>query len=847
MNETDDIRGISHYIEHSLFNGSKGLQPQEYDKRLSKIGGYTNASTSFQKTDYYLSLQLLEDNYLEEAIKLNALQTQFPTFSQEQLDREKEPVKAEIDLYSDSATDIATNIVFKDLFNINSKSPHGILGTKDNINSLNREKVLDYFNTWYTPDNAVTVITGDVDVNETINLVAKYYNKQNDYSKINQRYYEPIKYIDKPVRKDIIMPSSTSSEIVMGFPIEEGTSELDRNKISTLFSVLMSNNSHLSKALDKYGLSPSFGYENMQNKDKPASAICCDISLDENYVEDVLKILYDEITYIANNPPSQQELDNIKRDEIYNLNNIAETSSGANDLLTEMLMKNDYNVLNKKISYINSITPQDISQTARKFLDLNKTAICVSHSKTSTPASIIANYNNVNTNHNVSFGSSIKSKELISDFTNQIQQYKLPNNTVTNFVDSPSTTKSNLYLNFESDELDDISEPTFEILNILLNRGNAFKNNETMQNICNNDNLNIGYGVGDSGIIIFANSDFRNLNETLSLIKETLSAPNFTQEEFQRAKEMVKLSISNTNTSSLENTFTYLFPTKKSYASKKEKLKALESITLNDVVNAYYKIFNTAKSYATVNAPIKEYPNIINMFNSTLNQNTPIFRPNTQEKPNSYNVYKPNTEHKIITAPEECTQAGITQTYTFKRTNNIEDKAKILLMNSILGGGLSSRLFKDLREKQNLAYSVLSHYDNINDTGMITLSISTTTESPDPKEGSPENVTKSLEGFERNVNLLKTVNISEDELKSAKMNLKASILNSIETSIDKVNEIDNSFSTPYGIKYNEFLFAAIDKITVDDIRAAANYVFKNQPVTSIIASQKTLDTLNLNN
>ena len=47
LNETENIRGMSHYIEHNLFNGSKDLAPKEYDKRVSELGGSTNASTGF--------------------------------------------------------------------------------------------------------------------------------------------------------------------------------------------------------------------------------------------------------------------------------------------------------------------------------------------------------------------------------------------------------------------------------------------------------------------------------------------------------------------------------------------------------------------------------------------------------------------------------------------------------------------------------------------------------------------------------------------------------------------------------------------------------------------------------
>ena len=53
LNEPDELRGISHYIEHNLFNGSKDLAPKEYDKRLTQLGGSTNAFTSYNVTEYF--------------------------------------------------------------------------------------------------------------------------------------------------------------------------------------------------------------------------------------------------------------------------------------------------------------------------------------------------------------------------------------------------------------------------------------------------------------------------------------------------------------------------------------------------------------------------------------------------------------------------------------------------------------------------------------------------------------------------------------------------------------------------------------------------------------------------
>ena len=71
------------------------------------------------------------------------------------------------------------------------------------------------------------------------------------------------------------------------------------------------------------------------------------------------------------------------------------------------------------------------------------------------------------------------------------------------------------------------------------------------------------------------------------------------------------------------------------------------------------------------------------------------------------------------------------------------------------------------------------------------------------------------------------------------------MLNSLETNMSKSVSYMSAKHTYYDMEYNEKLFEAIDRMTPDDIRMAANYVFQNPPVTSIVASQKTLDALNL--
>ena len=161
-------------------------------------------------------------------------------------------------------------------------------------------------------------------------------------------------------------------------------------------------------------------------------------------------------------------------------------------------------------------------------------------------------------------------------------------------------------------------------------------------------------------------------------------------------------------------------------------------------------------------------------------------------------------------------------------------------MNTILGGNASSRLFNDLREQQKLAYHVNSNFNVIDNTGLFYLRIGTTTENKDTNEISYDNVQKSIDGFNKHIQKIKTEKVSEEELNNAKLNLKNQILNANNTPLDKNLSLSYSVDTPYGISRDNQALQIIDSITVDDIYNYANYVFSGKPVYSILATENTL-------
>ena len=175
--------------------------------------------------------------------------------------------------------------------------------------------------------------------------------------------------------------------------------------------------------------------------------------------------------------------------------------------------------------------------------------------------------------------------------------------------------------------------------------------------------------------------------------------------------------------------------------------------------------------------------------------------------------------------------------------DNIKDTAAIRLLNIILGGNPSSRLFTDLREQEKLAYQVKSSYSSQDDIGILSLKIGTTTDNKETGEKHFDNIKKSIDGFNKHIEKIKNEKVSEEELKNAKLYLKNNILNNNHSSISKASNLLKSANTPYSIHKTNLLLEEVDKISVDDIYNAANYIFSNRPTYSILA---TKDTLNAN-
>jgi len=220
FNEPDNIKGISHFLEHMAFNGTNGynhlkLNQGDSFKKIEILGGWTNASTSHALTDYVNSTPLLEDRDLEEQIKVIAAMTEDLALTEEMIEKEKGPVCSEINMIMDRPETTTYDQTLRTLFNIRSSADELIAGSTKHIQNLTKKDVKEYYDKHYTPDNMNLVITGDVDPDEVIKLVAKNFHSKKTSS--SELYHESLTPIKSTVRKDFINKTATSTMIELGF------------------------------------------------------------------------------------------------------------------------------------------------------------------------------------------------------------------------------------------------------------------------------------------------------------------------------------------------------------------------------------------------------------------------------------------------------------------------------------------------------------------------------------------------------------------------------------------------------------------------------------------------------
>ena len=834
MNEPDRVRGISHFIEHNLFNGSEGLEAGEFFATVNKLGASTNASTSFAATDFYIESNLLKKNDLETEIKIHAEMLETPKFAQNMIEKEKGPVTSEINMILDDPENLATNYTLKTLYNIQSTSQDIIGGTVDNINRLTRDDVVDYYKRNYYPANMITVITGEVEPDAAMGLISKYFHSK---ALSNQpRHFEKLVPLEKSVRNDIISDKTNGAIVSIGFRGPNNKNTKDKILLDAFqFFLVGSSVARLNKSLEEIQTNAFISSDRISTRPEDSMVVLFSTQTSDNNVENAIKKVFDEIQDLEKHPPTEQELNIVKKKLKLNLAQVFESSSIINTVVGTAMLDNDLVSVKEFEGVIDNLSAQDIVNFAKKYFDMNKVAITVVHPQSANMQSIHQNYKKANDIAFTGRSDEINQKQAVD--LSKIKKYGITNNfsVVTNELDKNIATFD---MSLAADAPADIKPGVSQVLSIMLNRGSKFKDDKKFFIDLENQGIQASFGATDRGIAV--NSMFLPADgvSALQSVKEVLFNPRFTPEDLDFAKNFLKESIQNIPKNAREGLMKEMFKEQHYGATTEDVLKNIDGITLTDVQGFYQYIMDNAQGQVVISAPFEKNPDLKDSMFNELRSGFPTLSPS---KPHLFNSYMPVEGNNIVVQEHSKSQAEIQMGYKFKTNDNLQDSVTFELLNTILGGTPSSRLFADLREKQKLAYQVNSKLGYFDNSGIISLYIKTTTDDPQTGAVSYDNLQKSIDGFNNHIQTLMKENVSEEELENAKSTLKNKILNYSELTADRNLSLLLGLRSFYGVSQDNQILDTVDKITVDDIKAAANYIFDSNPTVSVVATKNTID------
>jgi len=172
--EAPDLNGATHFLEHLLFDGTESRSQQDIENAFERMGGYNNAQTARDHTAFMI---LAEKTKFAAALDLQADMLFHSTLPNEQLEKEKGIILEEIGQNISNDPQYLLSLAFDRLRWEGTPYAYSVLGTRESIAAIEREKLWDYYRCHYVPDNMSLLVMGDFEAREMMDLVETTYGK----------------------------------------------------------------------------------------------------------------------------------------------------------------------------------------------------------------------------------------------------------------------------------------------------------------------------------------------------------------------------------------------------------------------------------------------------------------------------------------------------------------------------------------------------------------------------------------------------------------------------------------------------------------------------------------------
>jgi predicted Zn-dependent peptidase len=360
--ESAEVNGISHFIEHMVFKGTPRRNARQIAESLESVGGHLNAFTSREQTCFYA--KVLDEHLLTAVdvisdIMLNSL------FDEEEMAKEKKVVIEEINDIEDAPSELIHDIFSSTIWEKNSMG-RSILGTVDTVNRFTRDDIIEYMDKNYTSNRIIVAACGNLEHANLLDLVKAHFKYDNNVSRADNRLKPEVKARKKIRGKDI-----AQAHVSIGWPTIEFSDER-RSSLLILNNILGGGmSSRLFQTVrEQAGL--VYNIYSFMDFFVEHGLFGIYFATSKGQVEKALGLIYEVLNGIKQGAVTEQELyyakSQLKGNLVLGLEN---TSNRMNRIARHEILCGKFLSIDDTINAINEVQVQEIVDLADTVLDSN--------------------------------------------------------------------------------------------------------------------------------------------------------------------------------------------------------------------------------------------------------------------------------------------------------------------------------------------------------------------------------------------------------------------------------------------------------------------------------------------
>ena len=839
-NEVTGTTGSTHILEHMMFKGTEQFNDSnqsDYSSQMERIGARSNATTYFDRTNYYATLP---SEYIPLAIELEADRMRNLRIRKEDLDSEMTVVRNEYERGENNPVRTLLKELYASAF-IAHPYGHPTIGWLSDIESTSTDKLRTFYNTYYWPENAVLSVIGGFDVETTLETITKFFGK---VPKAPQQIptVETIEPTQLGPRRLIVERAGQVGMVMVAFKAPKGSSE-DWAALTLIEQIMGEDKTgRLYRALeDKGKASATFAYA-PQLRD-PGLFILAAYMTPEATHEETERIIFDEIQRLINSGITEEELlqakSVIKASTVYG----RDGSYAVASQLNEAIAMGDWTQYVTLPEAIQSVKPEDIQRVAAQYFTPKKstTGWFVPQIPDSSPTLAGTSYGPIHYRDPELFDShqndgdsvTIKSQNPnLVDFSSHLKSTRIDDIEII-AIDMPIKDVVSFAGSFAAGEtLSPTEKPTLAGLTAaMLDKGTQQNDRFAIAELLNSLGAKIHFAAGAHSLEFSGKFLRDDAGTIMSLLAEQLKEPAFDPEVLETLKNrkiaQLLQAMELPDYQAEAQISRLLYPKgHPNYIETVEVLiEDLKTTTVEDIV-AFHSDHYGPKSMQLVFAGDIDFEQLTAAIKSAFavwkgGVDYPAKHP--KQLANADQTKRIQVADKTSVAVHYAQNSGLSRTD--------KDYIPFMIGNYILGGSFQSKLMQKVRKEEGLTYSIhSSHTGDILTPGHWILQASF----------SPTLLEQGLEATESVINQWHKQGVSDEEVNKAIETLCGAYLVGLSTTENVAHQMLSFIQRGFAPDYIDEYPQDLRSVTYEDVNnAIRKYI--NPALNSIVIAGSLIE------